>query len=151
MAEKTLQAMRRGGIYDHLGFGFHRYSTDSQWPVPHFEKILYDKTMLAMAFMEAYQATRKEGFARTAREILTYVLRDMTAPESGFCSAEDADSAGQEGKFYLWTEEEMRQFLGREEAELIIRAFNIEKDGDFAEEATGKRTGANILHPKKGA
>jgi len=150
MVEKTLQAMRRGGIYDHVGFGFHRYSTDSQWLVPHFEKMLYDQAMLAMAYTEAYQATGEEEYEKTARETFTYVLRDMTAPEGGFYSAEDADSEGEEGKYYLWTEEEIRHLLGREEAELIIRAFNIEKDGNFAEEATGKRTGANILHLTKG-
>jgi len=149
MVEKTLQAMRRGGIYDHVGFGFHRYSTDSQWLVPHFEKMLYDQAMLAMAYTEACQATGKEEFAETAGEIFVYVLRDMTAPEGGFYSAEDADSEGEEGKFYLWTEEEIRQVLAREEEELAIRTFNIEKDGNFAEEATGKRTGANILHLRK--
>lgn len=88
--------------------------------------------------------------SETARQIFTYVLRDMMAPEGGFYSAEDAESEGEEGKFYLWTEEEIRRLLGREEAELIIRAFDIEKDGNFAEEATGKRTGANILHLRKG-
>jgi uncharacterized protein YyaL (SSP411 family) len=149
MVEKTLQAMRRGGIYDHVGFGFHRYSTDSQWLVPHFEKMLYDQAMLAMAYTEAYQATGKEDYGKTAREIFTYVLRDMTAPEGGFCSAEDADSEGEEGKFYLWTQEEVRQALGNEEADFIARVFNIEKDGNFAEQATGRRSGVNILHVKK--
>ena len=146
MVEKTLQAMRRGGIYDHVGFGFHRYSTDSQWLVPHFEKMLYDQAMTAMAYTEAYQATGKEDYEKTAREIFTYVLRDMTAPEGGFYSAEDADSDGEEGKFYLWTQEEIRQVLGDEEQDFVTRVFNIEKDGNFAELATGGKTGANILH-----
>jgi uncharacterized protein YyaL (SSP411 family) len=141
--------MRCGGIYDHVGFGFHRYSTDSQWLVPHFEKMLYDQAMLAMAYTEAYQATGKEDYKRTAREIFTYVLRDMTMPEGGFCSAEDADSEGEEGKFYLWTQEEVRQALGTEEADFIVHVFNIEKDGNFTEQATGKRSGVNILHLRK--
>ena len=149
MVEKTLQAMRRGGIYDHLGFGFHRYSTDSQWLVPHFEKMLYDQAMLAMAYTEAYQATGKEDYGKTAREIFTYVLRDMTAPEGGFYSAEDADSEGEEGKFYLWTLEEIQRVLEGEEVNLAAKVFNIEKDGNFGEGATGKRTSVNILHLRK--
>jgi uncharacterized protein YyaL (SSP411 family) len=149
MVEKTLQTMRRGGIYDHVGFGFHRYSTDSQWFLPHFEKMLCDQAMLAMAYIEAYQATGKEDYGKTAREIFTYVLRDMTDPESGFFSAEDADSEGEEGKFYLWTQEQVREALGSENADLINRVFNIEKDGNFAEEATGKKSGASILHLRK--
>jgi uncharacterized protein YyaL (SSP411 family) len=149
MVEKTLQAMQRGGIYDHVGFGFHRYSTDSQWLVPHFEKMLYDQAMLAMAYTEAYQAAGKEDYAKTAREILTYVLRDMRAPEGGFYSAEDADSEGKEGKFYLWTQEEVRQAFGNEDANFVAQVFNIEKDGNFTEEATGKKSGTNILHLRK--
>ena len=149
MVEETLQAMQRGGIYDHVGFGFHRYSTDSQWLVPHFEKMLYDQAMLAMAYTEAYQATGKEDYEKTAREIFTYVLRDMRAPEGGFYSAEDADSEGEEGKFYLWTQEEVRQALGNEEADFIAKVFNIEKDGNFVEQATGKKNGVNILHLRK--
>ena len=149
MVEKTLQAMRRGGIYDHIGFGFHRYSTDSQWLVPHFEKMLYDQAMLAMAYTEVYQATGKEDYGKTAREIFTYVLWDMTAPEGGFYSAEDADSEGKEGKFYLWTQEQVRQALGNEEADFVAKVFNIKKDGNFREEATGRKSSANILHLTK--
>jgi hypothetical protein len=149
MVEKTLQAMRLGGIYDHLGFGFHRYSTDAHWLTPHFEKMLYDQALLAMAYTEAYQATGKGEYERTAREILTYVLRDMTAPEGGFYSAEDADSEGEEGKFYLWFEEELRETLSREEAELLIRLFNVEAEGNFHDEATQRKTGRNILHLKQ--
>jgi uncharacterized protein YyaL (SSP411 family) len=149
MVEKTLQAMRRGGIYDHIGFGFHRYSTDSQWLVPHFEKMLYDQALLAMAYTEAYQVTGKEAYAKTAQEIFTYILRDMTASEGGFYSAEDADSEGKEGKFYLWTQEEIRRALGNEELDFIARVFNIKKDGNFAEQATGRKSGDNILHLRK--
>jgi uncharacterized protein YyaL (SSP411 family) len=146
MVERTLKSMRCGGIYDQLGFGFHRYSTDSQWLVPHFEKMLYDQAMSAMAYTEAYQATRNDDYGKTAQEILTYVLRDMTAPEGGFYSAEDADSEGEEGRFYLWTHEEVRQALGNEDADLGARIFNIEKDGNFVEQATGRKGGTNILH-----
>jgi uncharacterized protein YyaL (SSP411 family) len=149
MVEQTLQAMRQGGIYDHVGFGFHRYSTDSQWLVPHFEKMLYDQAMLAMAYIEAYQATGKEDYGKTARQIFTYVLRDMTSPNGGFFSAEDADSEGEEGKFYVWTQDQVREALGNEEADFINQVFNIEKDGNFTEEATGKKSGANILHLTK--
>jgi len=149
MVEKTLREMRSGGIYDHIGFGFHRYSTDSHWFVPHFEKMLYDQATLAIVYTEAYQATGKEEYAQTAREIFTYVLRDMTAPEGGFYAAEDAESQGEEGKFYLWTEEEIRQVLGSEEAALIVKIFNIEEGGNFIEQVTGRRTARNILHLTK--
>ncbi len=149
MVEKTLQAMRSGGIYDHVGFGFHRYSTDSGWLVPHFEKMLYDQAMLAVAYTEAYQATEKSQYAKTAQEILAYVLRDMTAPNGGFYSAEDADSEGVEGKFYVWSAEEINRALEADEADLLERAFNIKLSGNFGEEATGKLTGFNILHLKE--
>jgi len=150
MVEKTLEAMRLGGIYDHVGFGFHRYSTDSRWFLPHFEKMLYDQALLAMAYIEAYQATDgKEAYEQTAREIFSYVLRDMTNREGGFYSAEDADSEGEEGRFYLWTLDEVGHVLSREEAELMARVFTMKKDGNFAEEATGRETGKNILVLKK--
>jgi len=149
MVEKTLQEMRLGGVYDHVGFGFHRYSTDPNWLLPHFEKMLYDQAMLAMAYTEVYQATGKKEYEITARQILTYVLRDMTSPEGGFYSAEDADSEGEEGKFYVWTEEELKETLGDKDAEVIITTFNTSKSGNFTEEAGGHHTGANILHLKK--
>jgi len=150
MVEKTLTSMRRGGIYDHIGFGFHRYATDKRWLIPHFEKMLYDQVLLSMAYTEAYQSTAgKKEYEQTAREILTYVLRDMTDAEGGFYSAEDADSEGEEGKFYLWSEEEIGHILATKEAELFTKVFNIERDGNFQEEATEKRTGKNILHLKK--
>ena len=149
MAEKTLHEMRLGGIFDHVGFGFHRYSTDSYWLLPHFEKMLYDQAMLAMAFVETFQATSKEEYAQTAHEIFTYVLRDMTSPEGGFYSAEDADSEGEEGLFYLWTPEEFRELLGNKDGDLFIKLFNMEAGGNFVEQSTGKRTGLSILHLKK--
>jgi uncharacterized protein YyaL (SSP411 family) len=131
MVEKTLGAMQMGGIYDHVGFGFHRYSVDAQWRVPHFEKMLYDQAMISIAYAEAYQATGKKNYEKTCREILTYILRDMTASEGGFFSGEDADSEGEEGKFYLWTENEMRHILSDEEYEYISRLFNIKGNGNF--------------------
>jgi hypothetical protein len=138
--------MRHGGIYDHIGYGFHRYATDREWLVPHFEKMLYDQALLALAYLEAFQATGKTLFAETAREIFTYVMRDMTDPEGGFYSAEDADSEGVEGKFYLWEESEIGRTLGKTSADLMFRVFNVEKDGNFKEEGTGRKTGMNILH-----
>ncbi|MFH1125034.1 MAG: thioredoxin domain-containing protein, partial [Pseudomonadota bacterium] len=146
MVEKTLQKIRWGGIYDQVGFGFHRYSTDREWLVPHFEKMLYDQAMLALAYLETYQAAGEGVYGDTAREIFEYVLRDMTSPEGAFYSAEDADSEGEEGKFYVWTREELRQILGEEEADLIAKVFHVEKSGNFREEATGENTGANILY-----
>jgi hypothetical protein len=149
MVIKTLQSMQNGGIYDHIGFGFHRYSTDSHWLVPHFEKMLYDQAMLAMAYIETYQATGIEEFEETAKEVFTYILRDMTDQKGGFYSAEDADSEGVEGKFYVWTEDEIRQALKGDEADLIINVYSIDKTGNFRDEVSGENTGANILHLDK--
>ncbi len=149
MVEKTLKSLQRGGIHDHVGFGFHRYATDQTWLVPHFEKMLYDQALLVMAYLEAYQATGQKTYEETAKNILTYVLRDMTDSKGGFYSAEDADSEGVEGKFYVWSEEEIRGTLPPQVADFIIRVFNIEKDGNFLDESARIRTGANILHLKK--
>lgn len=144
MVEKALSGMRMGGIYDHMGFGFHRYSVDSGWLVPHFEKMLYDQAMLAYGYAEAYQATGKDEYERTAREIFAYILRDMTSPDGGFYSGEDADSEGEEGKFYLWTEDEINSVLPDDEALLVKRFFNISKDGNFPGSA-----GRNIFYMSK--
>ena len=133
MVEKTLQSMRRGGLFDHIGYGFHRYSVDERWFAPHFEKMLYDQALLAMAYTEAYQVTGKSFYARVAREIFTYVLRDMTSPEGGFYSAEDADSEGVEGLFYLWTPKEVQEILGTESADLFCGFFDIREGGNFEE------------------
>ncbi len=149
IVEKTLHEMRHGGIYDHLGYGFHRYSTDREWLVPHFEKMLYDQAMLSIAYTETFQATGDKDFANTAKEIFTYVMRDMTSPEGGFYSAEDADSEGVEGKFYLWTEMEIRKILKEAEADIAIKTFNVQKDGNFQEEMSNHNSGANILYMKK--
>jgi len=132
MVEKTLSAMRAGGMYDHVGFGFHRYSTDADWLVPHFEKMLYDQALSVNAYVEAFQATGKRAYAATAREILTYVLRDMTSPEGGFYSAEDADSEGIEGKFYVWTKAELLRVLGEAEGGVYCRALGIKAGGNFS-------------------
>ncbi|MCZ7397167.1 MAG: thioredoxin domain-containing protein [Candidatus Methanoperedens sp.] len=148
MVEKTLSQMHMGGIYDHVGFGFHRYSTDARWFVPHFEKMLYDQALLAMAYIEAYQATGKKEYEKTAREIITYVLRDMTSKDGGFYSGEDADSEGVEGKFYIWTEEDIDYIL-ENESESIKKIYNVDKNGNFRDESTGKNTGKNILYLNK--
>jgi uncharacterized protein YyaL (SSP411 family) len=148
MVEKTLQAMRCGGIYDHIGFGLHRYSTDAEWRVPHFEKMLYDQALIACASIEAYQATGKSAYQKTVEEIFAYVLRDMTAPEGGFYSAEDAESEGKEGKFYVWTEEETREVLGHEDS-FIAEVFNVSKEGNYEDEVSRRRTGYNIFYLKK--
>ena len=148
MVEETLKKMRNGGIFDHIGFGFHRYATDAKWLVPHFEKMLYDQAMLSTAYVEAYQATGEKTYQTVAEEIFEYVLNSMAAPEGGFFSAEDADSEGQEGKFYLWTEEEIRQILG-EQADLVIKVYNVSKEGNFEDEVHQKKTGKNILYLQK--
>ncbi|MGC9514092.1 thioredoxin domain-containing protein [Methanocrinis sp.] len=149
MTEITLNAMRRGGIFDQVGYGFHRYSTDAGWLLPHFEKMLYDQAMIALACLEAHQATGDARYGRIASEVFAYVLRDLRSPEGGFCSAEDADSEGEEGKFYLWTEEEIRAVLDEEEADLVVSAFGVGREGNYREEATGRFTGKNVLHMKR--
>jgi uncharacterized protein YyaL (SSP411 family) len=149
MVTRTLDKMRLGGIYDHVGFGFHRYSTDAKWLVPHFEKMLYDQAMLAIAYTEAYQATGNPDYMKTTDEIFEYVFRDLTSTEGAFYSAEDADSEGVEGKFYLWTLDEIRGSLEKDEAELAEKAFNVYPMGNFREEATQSLTGTNILHLKR--
>ncbi len=149
MVEKTLTQMRLGGIYDQLGFGFHRYATDARWLVPHFEKMLYDQAMLIMAYTEAYQATGKAFYARVAEEIITYVLRDMTSAQGGFYSAEDADSEGIEGKFYLWTPKEIQTLLGEKDAALFNQVFNVKKGGNFEDAGPGHHIDQNILHLQK--
>jgi uncharacterized protein YyaL (SSP411 family) len=148
IVEKTLTQMRLGGIYDQIGFGFHRYSTDARWLVPHFEKMLYDQALLAIAYLEAYHITAKRIYAQTAREIFTYVIRDLRAAEGGFFSAEDADSEGVEGKFYLWTLLEIQNILGKENAEFYSNILNVEKDGNFTSHEPPTE-GKNILHLKK--
>ena len=142
----TLEKMRLGGVYDQIGFGFHRYSTDAEWLVPHFEKMLYDQAMLTMAYTEAWLATRNPLFEQTVREVVTYVLRDMTSPDGGFYSAEDADSEGEEGLFYLWTLAEIDKILGTEDGAFAAKVWNLTTDGNYTDEVKGTRTGRNIPH-----
>ncbi len=154
MAEKTLQEMARGGMYDQLGGGFHRYSTDAEWRVPHFEKMLYDQATLSKAYLEAYQATGKQEYAKIAREIFDYVLRDMTGPEGGFYSAEDADSAPdsskpnekREGAFYVWSQEEVMPALGKEKAEVFNYYFGVKHDGNALHDPQEEFKNQNILY-----
>ena len=131
MVEKTLQSMQAGGIFDHIGFGFHRYSTDKNWILPHFEKMLYDQALLSMSYLEAYQMTGKIIYSDTARKILNYVTRDMMSEEGGFYSAEDADSEGEEGKYYLWTEKELKDILDKDDFVFVKKYFNIETEGNL--------------------
>ena len=148
MVENTLRQMRMGGLYDHIGYGFHRYSTDETWLLPHFEKMLYDQAQLIMAYTETYQLTRKREYRRTAEEIIDYVLRDLRHPEGAFYCAEDADSEGEEGRFYVWSGHELRTALGKD-AETFEHAYNVRGEGNFLEEATGRRNGQNVLHLSK--
>jgi uncharacterized protein YyaL (SSP411 family) len=150
MARGTLKGMRHGGIFDHLGFGFHRYSTDRAWLVPHFEKMLYDQALHGMAYTDAYQATGDQWFGGVAEEVFTFVLRDLTAPGGGFYAALDADSEGEEGKFYLWEEKEIRAALGTRQAEEAARMLRVNPEGNYVDPLAGGRTGRNILHTREG-
>ncbi len=139
MATHTLRQMARGGMYDHLGGGFHRYSVDERWLVPHFEKMLYDNAQLVCLYLDTYQAAGDPFFAAVAGDILEYVRREMRHPEGGFYSSQDADSEGEEGKFFVWTPEEVREVLGDRDADLFCRYYDITDFGNFE--------GSNILHP----
>jgi uncharacterized protein YyaL (SSP411 family) len=129
MVEKTLEAMARSGLQDQLAGGFHRYATDEAWNVPHFEKMLYDQAQLAVVYLEAFQITKRAEFAQTARRTLDYVLSEMRSPEGGFYTAEDADSEGEEGAFYLWTREELEKTLGKPAAEWMAYRYGVEGTG----------------------
>ncbi|AZO95406.1 thioredoxin domain-containing protein [Halocella sp. SP3-1] len=145
ISEKSLLAMRAGGIYDHLGYGFHRYATDRKWLLPHFEKMLYDQAMIVYTLVELYQINSSNIYARTIKEIIDYLKGKMLAAEGAFYSAEDADSEGEEGKYYLWFEEELKDILGENSSE-FLDIYQIKTDGNFHEESTGLKTGRNILH-----
>ena len=146
MAARTLDAMARGGIYDHIGGGFHRYSTDAKWLVPHFEKMLYDNAQLIRAYVDGFLATGSEAYRQVVAETAEWVFREMTDSAGGFYSALDADSEGEEGKFYLWTRREILDVLGRSEGELFCGVYNVTEEGNYHDEAARKRTGTNILH-----
>jgi uncharacterized protein len=147
MVTHTMTAMRLGGLWDHVGFGFHRYATDARWLLPHFEKMLYDQAWLAMAYTRAFELIGDPLCGQTARDTLTYVLRDMTAPQGGFYTAEDADSEGQEGKFYVWERDEFERLAGHmDNGPPWAEMFTLQAEGNFLEEATRRKTGTNILH-----
>src|SRR5712691_53263 len=139
MALQTLRAMAAGGIYDQLGGGFHRYSVDERWLVPHFEKMLYHNALLARAYLDAWQLTHDPAFRRVVDATLGFVLREMTSPDGGFYSSLDADSEGEEGRFYLWTPQELEAVLGADQANALAGAFDVTAAGNFE--------GRNILHP----
>jgi len=145
MVERTLDAIRDGGICDQIGGGFHRYSTDAQWRIPHFEKMLYDQALLLMAYTEAFHATGRPEYRETSNEIITYVLRDLTSPDGAFYSAEDADSPGGEGAFYLWSFEDLHEVLGREDGEFAARVFSASRAGNLPGHDTENGAGKNIL------
>ncbi|MCE9607852.1 MAG: thioredoxin domain-containing protein [Planctomycetia bacterium] len=144
MATFTLDKMAGGGIYDQLAGGFHRYSVDARWLVPHFEKMLYDNALLAVAYTETYQATGREDYARTLRETLDYILREMTTPEGAFSSTQDADSEGEEGKFYVWTVAEVTSILGADQAKTFCEIYDITTRGNFEPEVHPGRSILNL-------
>src|SRR4029079_4324709 len=145
MALHTLRAMASGGMYDQIGGGFARYSTDTMWIVPHFEKMLYDNALLAVAYLEAWQLARKDFYARILRETLDYIRRDMTSKEGGFYSAEDADSEGIEGKFYVWNPVQVVDVLGKDDGR-FMKGFDVTPGGNWEphEESIPKKQ--SVLH-----
>jgi len=149
MVDKTLLRMRLGGVYDHLGGGFHRYSTDRYWLLPHFEKMLYDQGMLIFAYTEGYQLLKRDLYRETVEETIRYLEREMLSPEGGFYSSQDADSEGEEGKYYTWSYRELKEVLSEEELQIAEKVFNLSPEGNYLEEATKRRTGRNILHMEK--
>ena len=156
MVTKTLREMAAGGMHDHLGGGFHRYSVDERWFVPHFEKMLYDQAQLAICYLEAFQITHDAFFAGVAHDILAYVARDLTSPEGAFYSAEDADSADPEnpsahgeGAFYIWHQREIDSVLGSGAA-AFRDYYGVKTDGNVENDPHGEFTGRNILFARPG-
>ncbi|HXV84444.1 MAG TPA: thioredoxin domain-containing protein, partial [Candidatus Binatia bacterium] len=139
MVTHTLTRMAEGGIYDHLGGGFHRYSVDEKWLVPHFEKMLYDNAQLVRIYAQVYRVTGEPRFKQVVEETTNYLMREMLSPEGGFYSTQDADSEGEEGKFFVWTPEEVTRILGEERSEIFCRIYDVSEQGNFEEK--------NILHP----
>ena len=150
MVEHTLQQMRRGGMFDQLGGGFHRYSTDSMWRLPHFEKMLYDQALLALVYLEAFQATGRPEYEHTVRSVLDYVRRELQNTEGAYCTGEDADSEGVEGKYYVWSIDEVHGVLDPAATKHVVAAFNLTETGNYIDEATRDRTGTNILYRSPG-
>ncbi|MDZ7815237.1 MAG: thioredoxin domain-containing protein [Planctomycetota bacterium] len=148
MAVKTLTKMSLGGIHDHLGGGFHRYSTDSNWLLPHFEKMLYDQAMLLFAYADCYALTGDRNMLETGRDIMQFVERELTSPDGAFYSALDADTEGEEGRFYVWTSEEIEKVLG-DDSELFYRVYNVSEDGNFSQQEGPSNAKANVLHLRK--
>ncbi len=146
MSLKTLDAMRMGGIYDQVGGGFHRYSTDAIWKLPHFEKMLYDQAWMIRTYAEAYQITGDYLYRETVEQTIEFLYRELYDGKL-FYSALDAESEGMEGRYYIWSIEEIRNILG-DEAKIAIEAFNLKEEGNYFDEATGKRTGYNIIYPR---
>jgi uncharacterized protein YyaL (SSP411 family) len=149
MAEATLEAMALGGIRDHLGGGFHRYSTDAEWFLPHFEKMLTDNAQLLAVYARAYALTGRDLFHRVARETGEYLLREMTGPEGGFFAATDADSEGEEGKYFVWDPSEIQDVLGKDDGKYFCEWYGVRPEGNFRDEATGRFTGRSILFLSK--
>ena len=148
MVDQTLIGMRLGGIFDHIGFGFHRYSTDVKWLVPHFEKMLYDQAMIMESIAETYKVSKKDLYVSTVEEIFLYVQEILKSDEGGFYSAEDADSEGEEGAFYTWKLDEIRSVLTKDESAFFEHLYNIENEGNFNEEVTKQKNGKNIIYLK---
>jgi uncharacterized protein YyaL (SSP411 family) len=139
MVTHTLTKMAQGGIYDHLGGGFHRYSVDEKWLVPHFEKMLYDNAQLVRIYAQVYCVTGEPLFKQVVDATMTYLMREMLHTEGGFYSTQDADSEGKEGKFFVWTEAEITRILGEESSEIFCRIYDVSEEGNFEEK--------NIIHP----
>ena len=146
MATTTLDAMQEGGLYDQIGFGFHRYSTDANWHTPHFEKMLYDQAQLLTAYSLAYDITQNTTYKNTIDNVVTYLTRDLQGDNAGFFSAEDADSEGEEGTFYVWSYDEVKQTLENTNFDLISKIYQLSPNGNYTDEATRKPTGKNIFH-----
>jgi len=149
MVEKTLDSMAKGGIYDHIAGGFHRYATDTKWLIPHFEKMLYDQALISQTYLHAYQITKNQKYANTAKEIFDYVLNEMTDPKGGFYAAEDADSEGKEGTFYLWDKDQIESLLNEDESKIFNAHFSVTETGNFEHNKTILNVTATIEQLQK--
>jgi len=142
----SLHKMRLGGIFDHVGFGFHRYSTDKMWLVPHFEKMLYDQAMLLLAYSKTYKITKDDFYKESSYDIIQYLLFELQSEEKGFFSAQDADSEGEEGKYYVWSYNELKNYVNENYFDDFCSYFNIKEEGNYLDERTRALTGNNIPH-----